>query len=82
VSRNLAPGFAQLQKAGRMILEPAFLQVGVGDTVKLDASSKGHNADGNDTMRAVLATHAVFDGTVDTLTGENAQKAKVGETGL
>ena len=31
--------------AGRMIFEPAFLQMAPGDTVKFIAASKGHNAE-------------------------------------
>ncbi len=36
--------------AGRMIFEPAFLQVAPGDTVKFIAESKGHNAEGIEGM--------------------------------
>lgn len=36
--------------AGRMIFEPAFLQVATGDTIKFIAASKGHNAESVEDM--------------------------------
>lgn len=32
-------------EAGRMVFEPAFLRISVGDTVKFVVASKGHNAE-------------------------------------
>ncbi|AUG55560.1 copper-containing nitrite reductase [Thalassospira marina] len=52
-----------------------------GDYKTYDAAGDDY-ADSVDAMRTLIPTHSVFNGSVGALTGDNALKAKVGETVL
>ena len=52
-----------------------------GDFIEYEAAGDDY-ADSLDAMRTLIPTHSVFNGAVGALTGENALKAKVGETVL